>query len=90
MIDNILDNYYTRKIKYYVKGLCSYRLYRLDLKYEIKNGYLKMFVKKKKYNKKQYQIVFSISKKDSLLHLVEIKDLLNQINKFLDNYSKEG
>ena len=90
MIDKILDNYYTRKIKYYVEGLCNYRLYRLDLKYEIKNGYLKMFVKKKKYNKKQYQLVFSVSKKDSLLYLVGIQDLLNQINKFLDNYSKEG
>lgn len=90
MIDKILDNYYTRKIKYYVQVLCNYRLYRLDLKYEIKNDYLKMYAKKKKYNKKQYQIVFSISKKDSLLYLVEIKDLLEQINKFLDNYSKEG
>lgn len=90
MIDKILDNYYTRKLKYYVKKICNYRLYRLDLKYEIKNGYLKMFVKKKKYNKKQYQLVFSVSKKDSLLYLVGIQDLLNQINKFLDNYSKEG
>ena len=90
MIDKILDNYYTRKLKYYVKKICNYRLYRLDLKYEIKNGYLKMFVKKKKYNKKQYQLVFSVSKKDSLLYLVAIQDLLNQINKFLDNYSKEG
>lgn len=74
MIDKIIDNYISKKL---IRCMKSWVLiYNLDFMTLEKNGIIKIYIKQKKYNNKQFKNILSFEKKDSILllsNLIETK-----------------
>lgn len=89
MIERILDNYFSKKLK----KVISERLliqYFLDTKFiDDKNKFL-IKVKRFKYNEKQFKCVWWIWKSDSVERYINIDKTFEKLQKIIDEYLKDN
>ncbi len=87
MIERILDNYYTKKLKRYLDRILM--IYYIDHRYIETNENLELQIKKLEYNDEQYKSITTYKKKDIFIHLCNTDDLYAILKSRLDKYAEE-
>ena len=87
LFERILDNYFSKKVDNCIKQLEIN--YYLDFKHIYRRNCIIIYVKKKKYNTKEYVEICTIRKRDGALWLCKIDELRKEIIEFIKVYDKE-
>lgn len=83
MIEKILDNYTNKLIE---RILETQLLYYIDFKVVKNKDVVKIYIKKKNYNDKEYVGFEVLKKKDSLFYISIIDKYMIDINEYIHEY----
>lgn len=87
MIDRILDNYYTKKLK---KLLSRYMMgWFLDKKFIEEHEKISLLIKRPEYNDKQYKEVISFYKDNAFEYMCNQKEIENVLKELVERYCEE-
>lgn len=87
MIDRILDNYYTKKLK---KLLSRYMMgWFLDKKFIEEHEKISLLIKRPEYNDKQYKEVISFYKDNAFEYMCNQKVIENVLKELVERYCEE-
>lgn len=87
MIDRILDNYYTKKLK---KLLSRYMMgWFLDKRFIEEHEKISLLIKRPEYNDKQYKEVISFYKDNAFEYMCNQKEIENVLKELVERYCEE-
>lgn len=87
MIDRILDNYYTKKLK---KLLSRYMMgWFLDKRFIEEHEKISLLIKRPEYNDKQYKEVISFYKDNAFEYMCNQKEIENVLKELVKRYCEE-
>jgi len=86
MIEKMLDKYYTNKLKDIIST--DLITYYLDYQFKEDSDLLYVYVKKKKYDKKHYEILYTFRKRQIITLLFDLEKLSKLIKERVDFYFK--
>ena len=89
LLNNIADNYFANILgKEIIKNLC---IYDIDKKYVIKNNYLNVYIKHRKFEGKYYSLIYSTNIEECfiLTRSDYFNELIKSLKKFTERKIKE-